>query len=93
MTAKQKVAGSNPVSDGFSACTLLAVVGFVGRSKSGEESQEGQIRTPLSMYQSSQPNLAAKQTVKKPLTFLLQSVGPMIWVRTWVLNVGTLCQA
>jgi len=30
MTAKQKVAGSDHTPDGFSACTLLAVVGFVG---------------------------------------------------------------
>jgi len=30
MTAKRKVAESKLAANGFSACTLLAVVGFVG---------------------------------------------------------------
>jgi len=60
MTVNQKVAGSMPVADGFSACTLLTyscgLCGYLGKKAEEGVKLERNLRkvrwklTPLSMY-------------------------------------------
>jgi hypothetical protein len=79
MTGKRKVAGSNLVTDDFSTCNptcSCGLCGYLGRSpgegvKLGSNPRKADENHSLShRIKSNQSTLAAKRTVKSPLSFL-----------------------